>query len=400
MHPFSYKVNKRRHARCSQRRSLQTLIISNESTSDEDQDVCSMQIEDTVSDEEREQPNERFDGSTAIPENFQTISHSSNNDPSADESDWISDDGYQGDSRPLHHGSAITLTNAIHLIVNFYLSANLDKEKVNSLLRLIKSLLPRPNRLPTSWKSMAKAVACHSTSSAYFLCSDCYQSLSVLPCTSSKTCLNVKCSSSFRQRRSSEIVEIVPFDIRAQIQSIMTRNTALLNKSHLFPPNDICFGERYRNACDTNNNKITLVLHSDGAPLVRSSKQAIWPCFASIVELPPPVREYQANIIVLALWASRKKPDVNVFMKETIHDLSFLMQNGTSIFLDDREFHVKLATQFFVSDLPAKALFCRTTYFNGYSACTFCCSRGKSFSFHFSVKTLTLFVYSLSRQWN
>ena len=52
-------------------------------------------------------------------------------------------------------------------------------------------------------------------------------------------------------------------------------------------------------------------------------------------------------------------------MKGTIRDLLLLIQNGTSIFIDDREFNVKLVTQFFVSDLPAKALFYCTTYFDG-----------------------------------
>ncbi|CAF1508466.1 unnamed protein product, partial [Rotaria sordida] len=121
---------------------------------------------------------------------------------------------------------------------------------------------------------------------------------------------------------------------------------------------------------------MTLVVHSDGAPIVRSSKKSIWPCFASITEIPPPMREFQSNIIILALWLSKKKPNVNIFLEETVSDLSILIHNGTSIFIRDEEYKIQLGTQFFVSDLPAKALFCCTTNFNGYSACTFGCSRG------------------------
>ncbi|CAF5110219.1 unnamed protein product, partial [Rotaria magnacalcarata] len=50
----------------------------------------------------------------------------------------------------------------------------------------------------------------------------------------------------------------------------------------------------------------------------------MWPCFASIVELPPPIRDYQKNIVLLSLWASRVKPDPDVFLQETIEELKLL----------------------------------------------------------------------------
>ena len=67
-------------------------------------------------------------------------------------------------------------------------------------------------------------------------------------------------------------------------------------------------------------------------------KKSIWPCFASITEIPPPEIEFQSNIIVLALWLSKKKPDVIVFLGEMVSDLSLLIQNGTAIFIGDEEY--------------------------------------------------------------
>ena len=150
----------------------------------------------------------------------------------------------------------------------------------------------------------------------------------------------------------------------------MCRNFDLVNKSHLFPPSDICFGEWYQQRSIMSTNKITLVVHTDGAPLIRSSKQSTWPCFTSITELPPPVREFQSNIIILALWTSKMKPNVNIFLDQTINDLLFLIKNAASIFINDHEYKIQLNTQLFLSDLPAKSLFCCTTSFNGYSAVT------------------------------
>ncbi|CAF1502758.1 unnamed protein product, partial [Adineta ricciae] len=110
---------------------------------------------------------------------------------------------------------------------------------------------------------------------------------------------------------------------------------------------------------------------------VKSSKQSLWPCFASLVELPPPVRDYQKNIILMSLWTSKKKPDANVFLEKTIAELKHLINRGTSIFINGYQYQITLQTQYFVSDLPAKALFSKTINFNGYSASTECCSKGE-----------------------
>lgn len=376
MHRYSYKVNKRRYFRQFQRQNLKNLLNTTDchSSSDETSNIDDNN-EQLINQEMTEKSKVLF--STIA--NTDDFSFATSRNYIDDENDWISEDEHEDDDRPIYSGSRITVTAAICSIVNFYLKANLDKEKVNELLRLIKYLLPKPNRLPASWKTMTKSMTGLSKTSTSVLCSDCHSLCTKSSLTNSHKCTNSNCKTSFQQRRSTEIIEIVHLDIRAQIQSIMARNVNLMNKPALFPPSDICFGERYQHSYDTNSNKITLIMHSDGAPLVRSSKKAIWPCFASIVELPPPVRDFQSNIIVLALWVGKDKPDVNIFLQETINDLLLFIRNGTFVFIGAHEYQISLATQFFVSDLPAKALFCRTTYFNGYSACTYCYTRGKFF---------------------
>lgn len=119
------------------------------------------------------------------------------------------------------------------------------------------------------------------------------------------------------------------------------------------------------------------MLHADGAPLVRSSQQSLWPVFANIVEIPPPFREYQRNILVLALWSSRKKPDVDALLNATLAQLKTLMKYGTTICLNNQEYHFVIRIQGFIADLPAKSLFLKTINFNGRHACTWCCTPGK-----------------------
>jgi hypothetical protein len=58
------------------------------------------------------------------------------------------------------------------------------------------------------------------------------------------------------------------------------------------------------------------------------------------------------------------------------NEMKFLMFDGASIFVDDMEFRFVVRTQFFISDLPARSLFLRTTSFNGYYACHYCLTKG------------------------
>jgi hypothetical protein len=178
-----------------------------------------------------------------------------------------------------------------------------------------------------------------------------------------------------RPLKCTEIDEIVHLDAQSQLNSIINRNEFFLNRPELYPFSDVCRGTYYQRR-SAEENRLTLIVHCDGAPLVRSSKQSLWPLFASVVELPPPIREHQRNIVLLAIWASKRKPNPNLFLHETITDLQSLIKNGMTLFLRGVEYKITVSTQYFISDLPAKALFLRTISYNGYSACTSCWTKG------------------------
>ncbi|CAF3622836.1 unnamed protein product [Rotaria sp. Silwood1] len=196
-------------------------------------------------------------------------------------------------------------------------------------MKLIKLILPIKNTLPTSWKCIMKLFGKTNFSSTMFFCSKCFNECEKTR-FNTKTCMNDNCYLSKRTLKTNEIVEVVNLDIRSQMKSIITRNINLLTQSYdLFPPSDVTSASLYGTTIsNTKCNIITIIIHTDGAPLVRSSKQSIWPCFASIVELPPPIREHQTNIMLLALWSAKVKPNVNVFLERTISDIKQLMTHG------------------------------------------------------------------------
>ncbi|CAF2099218.1 unnamed protein product [Rotaria magnacalcarata] len=281
-------------------------------------------------------------------------------------------------SPPLYDGCRFSTIKTVKMLMDFLISrVSLDKSNIINLMKLIKMILPVPNALPISWKSIMKLFGKVNLSSVTFKCSKCLNECGKTA-FNTKNCTNDRCALYKRTLKTNEIVEIVNLDVRTQLKSIITRNINLIKQNYnLFPPSDITSASFYKSTTsNTNSNTITIVLHTDGAPLVRSAKLCIWPCFGSIVELPPPVREYQTNIILLALWSSKTKPDVNVFLKQTIDDIEYLITNGTTFYINNVEYNFVVRTQFFLADLPAKALFLKTTSFNGYYACNYCMTKG------------------------
>ena len=57
-------------------------------------------------------------------------------------------------SPPLYNGCRFSTIESVKMLINFFSRINLDKQNIISLLKLIKSILPNPNALPTSWKSI------------------------------------------------------------------------------------------------------------------------------------------------------------------------------------------------------------------------------------------------------
>ncbi|CAF2043958.1 unnamed protein product, partial [Rotaria magnacalcarata] len=360
----SRKVNARRIQRCQQRKILNHLFDGH--------DI--IESDDEINDDNQSMESESSKLSEVTPSSLPLLKSMNYENDQFDNVHSFEDHLLDTDSgEPLFDGSLLTINKAVRQLCSFFTDANINKRAAVHLLRIIKTLLPKPNRLPTSWKGIMKVLGHVSTSRTTFLCSNCFQQ-----CQKgrygAKLCQNEQCSLKNRTMKSSQIVELVHLDIRTQIQSILTRNQLLLNRKDLYPMTDVCFGEFYQNQPSERINRITLIIHVDGASLVKLSKQSIWPCFASIVELPPPAREYQKNIVLLSLWTSKVKPDPNIFLQETIEELKLLIDTGTSIFINGQEYEISFRTQYFVSDLPAKALFCKTINFNGYSACTECCS--------------------------
>ena len=152
------------------------------------------------------------------------------------------------DSPPLFLDSAHIIHEAIGSLMQFAISASMDKYRTDQLLKLVKSLMPTPNQLPTRHSQILEQFGRCTMFSTKYLCRYCNSS--VIACSEGrnrKKCSNPLCDSSRSPLRSNEMTEIVTLDIRSALSSILTRNIALLQSSEdLFPRSDPINYDIYR----------------------------------------------------------------------------------------------------------------------------------------------------------
>ncbi|CAF1604822.1 unnamed protein product, partial [Didymodactylos carnosus] len=99
---------------------------------------------------------------------------------------------------------------------------------------------------------------------------------------------------------------------------------------------------------------------------------------AVLVELPPPVREYESNTILLALWHSVVTPDANVLLASVIEQLAVLKAGGLNVHLQERgttKFDIDI--QLCGGDLPARSKCNKLNSHNGFYSCTKCLLKGE-----------------------
>ncbi|CAM4979097.1 unnamed protein product [Rotaria socialis] len=180
-------------------------------------------------------------------------------------------------SPSLYHGCRFSTVTTLKMLMDFLISrVSLDKSNIINLMKLIKKILPIPNTLPISWKSIMKLFGKVNLSSTTFICSK-YLNECEKTAFNTKNCTNDRCSLCKRTLKTNEIVEVVNLDVRTQLKSIITRNINLMKQ------ND---------------------------------------------------------------------------------DIEYLITNGTTFYINNVEYNFVVRTQFFLADLPAKALFLKTTSFN------------------------------------
>ncbi|XP_028417094.1 uncharacterized protein LOC114541355 [Dendronephthya gigantea] len=148
---------------------------------------------------------------------------------------------------------------------------------------------------------------------------------------------------------------------------------------------DIYDGKQYRRffgnggILDDQRN-ISLTWNTDGIPVFKSSKVAIWPLYFVVNELPYAQRISRSNMIVAGLWFGSSKPNMLTYLKPFHSSLKKLETNGIRVENPEQGSFVSRAILLAgTCDLPAKCMVCNSIQFNGQYGCLKCKQAGETF---------------------
>ena len=141
---------------------------------------------------------------------------------------------------------------------------------------------------------------------------------------------------------------------------------------------DILNGEMYQSfmetedACSLEENSLSLLFNTDGAPLYKSSGVSIWPVYLVINELPPALRFSRKNIILWGVWQAKGKPMFQTFFHPFVKQMNELKNDGITVEIHDEKVTIKVILLAGTMDLQAKALITEMTAHNGQFGCLTC----------------------------
>eukprot|EP00733_Pompholyxophrys_punicea_P000191 Pompholyxophrys_punicea_v1_NODE_34_length_4918_cov_64.972445.p1 type:complete len:794 gc:universal NODE_34_length_4918_cov_64.972445:3073-692(-) len=142
---------------------------------------------------------------------------------------------------------------------------------------------------------------------------------------------------------------------------------------------DVYDGYCYERLPDLKNfGSIAVGLNTDGVPLYKKSKLAIWPIFIVYYDLSPEVRYLYKNLSVAALWFGYEKPNMNSFLDPICRDISASLSSPLNLVAPNGYFEkVKVYLLTFSCDLVAKALVLNSLQYNGLCGCHNCEEEGE-----------------------
>jgi hypothetical protein len=122
---------------------------------------------------------------------------------------------------------------------------------------------------------------------------------------------------------------------------------------HVLPCN-VPNGTVHQRLRKSNEIQLTSMLHTDGAPVTKVGDKSVWSIQATIVEIPPSVRDHVSVVMVFGAWLCGSPSDRDLFWIDFVEQLRELCNDGITLQLDHQskvQFNVRV--QLVTFDLPA-----------------------------------------------
>ena len=135
---------------------------------------------------------------------------------------------------------------------------------------------------------------------------------------------------------------------------------------------DIYDGNQYRKYFQgggilSDQRNISFTWNTDGIPVFKSSKLAIWPLYCIVNELPYAQQIRRSNMIFAGLWFGSTKPNMLTYFKPFHSSLRQLETEGIKVESPEAGNFISRAILLAgTCELPAKCLVCNTVQFNGF----------------------------------
>lgn len=227
---------------------------------------------------------------------------------------------------PLYPTAVITKEESDLLIMQYIIRHNITDVGLEHILELINSHLPEPV-LESKYKFLKNFPQITSIQSFYY-CPDCnillhFENTNVEKCSS---CQQVHLRDSLK--RNGHFFTYIP--LRDQLSKLLSGPLFYqLRRDDNEELSDIISGRVYKMLREKNlisMNSISLQWNADGVQTFKSSKVSMCPIQVSINELE--YRQRKENILLAGLWASSKKPVLDLFLKPFVEELQDLHDNG------------------------------------------------------------------------
>jgi hypothetical protein len=195
------------------------------------------------------------------------------------------------------------------------------------MLNSLRRLLPVDNKLPRSLRGLLGSAFMSASPKVNYYCVQC---LTRLRSPQERLCSR-HCPLHNMPRLHVNIVELYWADVAHQIRLVAERHVSLIedySKNYAVLPCDIPNGSIFKQLphLSSHDRHLTILLHTDGAPLVKVGGKSLWPIQATLVEIPPPLRDHNSAVMVFGAWLGGVHPDRDLLWANVVTQIKVSAQ--------------------------------------------------------------------------
>lgn len=282
------------------------------------------------------------------------------------------------DRKPLYEGCDITREESELLIMTYAMRFGLSDIALQSLIDLIDCHLPRQEH--KSLHLLIQKFPKPPNIITHFFCSSCKNIVNFLE--ASKVICNCGLMCVMDDLKSQQCF-FIQIPLQDQLIRLLQddRIHSMLQEGFISGQSDVHSGEVYKRLVQDgiiSVKDLTLQWNTDGVQIFKSSKVSLWPIQVAVNNLPFQARK--ENILLCGLWYG-SKPDMNIFLKPFVEELSMLHNEGLEYVVSGSKDKAKVKVHTLIAsvDSQARPLLQKLKTFRGKQGCSFCLNEGEEY---------------------